>query len=171
MAERPPDPLIDLAGRYLAEYLDKIERSTARLDDEAIWSRANERSNSIANLLLHLCGNLSQWVLAGLLGESVERRRGAEFAARPGRINGASRGELLGALAEVVERCRAGIVRLEPAELARRRRIQGYEVDGHRALFHAVEHMSYHTGQIVLLAKQLLPPSVELEFYPQHRDE
>jgi uncharacterized damage-inducible protein DinB len=169
--ERPPDRLperlVALADRYLAEYLSKIERSTAGLDDAALWRRAGERSNSIANLLLHLRGNLSQWVLGGLFGETVERRRGAEFAAR----EGAGRAELLAALAEVVGRCRAGLDRLDAAELARPRRIQGYDVDGYGALFHAVEHMSYHTGQIVLLAKELLPPGVELEFYPQHRGE
>jgi uncharacterized damage-inducible protein DinB len=159
--------LVELADRYLAEYLDKIERATAGLPDAAFWWRANERSNSIANLLVHLRGNLSQWILAGLGGESFARRRAAEFAAR----DGAQRGELLAALAATVGRCRAVVARSTDAELDRERRIQGYVVDGWAALFHAVEHMSYHTGQIVLLAKQLLPPETGLEFYPQHRDE
>ena len=53
-------------------------------------------------------------------------------------------------------------------ELARVRKIQKYELDGYRALFHTVEHMSYHTGQIVLLAKLL---GATLDFYPQHRGE
>jgi uncharacterized damage-inducible protein DinB len=161
------EPLIELAGRYLAEYLDKIERATAGLDDAALWRRANQRSNSIANLLLHLRGNLAQWVLGGLLGEPFERHRGAEFAAR----EGAGRAELLAALAETVGRVRAGIARLDAAALDRPLTIQGYATDGRDALFHVVEHMSYHTGQIVMLAKELLPASVELEFYPQHRGE
>jgi hypothetical protein len=170
------DRLVELADRYLGEYLEKIDRSTAGLGPEAIWHRPDERSNSIGNLLLHLRGNLTQWVLGGLLGEPFERRRGAEFAARPeaadpGRRVGLGRDELLAALAEVVERCRAGVRRLEAGELGRRRAIQGYEIDGYGALFHAVEHMSYHTGQIVMRAKELLPPGVELEFYPQHRNE
>jgi uncharacterized damage-inducible protein DinB len=159
--------LVELANRYLAEYLDKIERSTAALPDAALWWRANERSNSIANLVLHLRGNLSLWILAGLGGERYARHRAGEFATRAE----TPRAELVAGLATTVEQCRAVLRRLTPDELDRRREIQGYTVDGNGALFHAVEHMSYHTGQIVLLAKQLLPPEVELEFYPQHRDE
>jgi uncharacterized damage-inducible protein DinB len=159
--------LIDFADRYWAEYQDKIERVTASLDDDAFWWRPNERSNSIANLLLHLRGNLGQWVLAGLLGEAVERRRSAEFAAR----EGARGAELVAALGEVVGRCRAGVRGLSETDLARPLRIQSYSVDGYEALFHAVEHMSYHTGQIVLLAKATAPAGIEIEFYPQHRGE
>jgi uncharacterized damage-inducible protein DinB len=160
------EPLLALADRYLAEYLDKIGRATATLSEEQLWWRPNERSNSIANLLLHLDGNLTQWCLGGLLGEPFERHRGAEFAARAG--GGA---ELVARLAATVARCRAGLRGLDPAALARELTIQGYQMDGRGALFHAVEHMSYHTGQIVLLAKALLAPAVELEFYPQHRTE
>jgi uncharacterized damage-inducible protein DinB len=159
--------LVGFAVRYLAEYLSKIERATEGLGPDQIWWRANERSNSIANLLLHLDGNLNQWVVTGLLGEPTTRRRSAEFEARAG----GSRDELLGRLARTVERCRSGIVELSDEDLAAVRRIQTYEVDGYAALFHAVEHMSYHTGQIVLLAKQLLPPTRVIEFYPQHRGE
>ena len=160
--------LLALADRYFAEYIDKIDRATAGLDDDATWRRANERSNSIGNLLLHLDGNLRQWVLSGLLGEPVERHRAAEFAAR----SGAPRVELVARLAATVALCRAGIAKLDAVELARTRTIQGYEeLDGYAVLIHAVEHMSYHTGQIVLLAKAYLPAAAALEFYPQHRDE
>jgi uncharacterized damage-inducible protein DinB len=159
--------LIDFADHYWAEYLDKIERATAALDDDAVWRRPNEHSNSIANLLLHLCGNLRQWVLGGLLGESFERHRAEEFATRAG----ASRRALVAELSTVVARCRAGVRGLTDADLAPVRRIQTYEADGYSALFHAVEHMSYHTGQIVFLAKSQLPPDLAFEFYPQHRGE
>jgi uncharacterized damage-inducible protein DinB len=167
-AARTDHRLVALADHYFAEYLSKIERATQGLDDDAIWRRANQRSNSIGNLLLHLDGNLGQWVLDGLLGEPVERHRAAEFAAR----SGAPRVELVATLAATVARCRAGVAKLDAAELARSRTIQGYEeLDGYAALFHAVEHMSYHTGQIVLLAKSYLPAGAALEFYPQHRNE
>ena len=161
------DRLVELARRYFAEYLSKIERATEGLDETQLWRRANERSNSIGNLLLHLDGNLTQWVRGGLLGEPIERHRSAEFAAR----GGPPRAELLARLSATIERCREGVAGLDAGELARPRSIQGYQIDGAGALFHAVEHMSYHTGQIVLLAKALLPAEVELEFYPQHKGE
>ena len=63
--------LVEFADHYWAEYIDKIERATAQLDDDAVWWRPNEHSNSIANLLLHLSGNLRQWVLGGLVGGSA----------------------------------------------------------------------------------------------------
>jgi uncharacterized damage-inducible protein DinB len=150
--------LVEFAELYWSEYLGKIEQAVAPL---------TEASNSIANLLAHLHGNLSQWVLAGLGGGTFDRHRDEEFAARPGPPT-ATRQELLADLATTVTRCRETIRALSPEELARVRRIQKYDLDGYRALFHTVEHMSYHTGQIVLLAKQL---GAHLDFYPQHKGE
>ncbi|KAB2950316.1 MAG: DUF1572 domain-containing protein, partial [Thermoanaerobaculia bacterium] len=83
--------LIGFADRYWTEYMGKIAAAVEPLGEEQVWWRADERSNSIGNLLVHLVGNLSQWVLAGLGGEPYERRRDAEFAAR----GGASKAELL----------------------------------------------------------------------------
>lgn len=156
--------LAGFADRYWQEYLEKIEVAVAPLSEEQLWWRANEASNSIANLLAHLHGNLSQWVLQGLAGEPFERHRGREFSAR----GAATKESLLADLKSTVGRCRAAVSALTEDELGRTRRIQNYELDGHAALFHAVEHMSYHTGQIVLLAKTM---GAVLDFYPQHRGE
>ena len=156
--------LAAFADTYWDEYLRKIEAAVEPLTEEQLWWRANEASNSVGNLLAHLHGNLSQWVLAGLAGEPFERHRSEEFAAR----GGASKERLLSGLRETVGRCRAAVAGLDEAALSRTRKIQKYDLDGHAALFHAVEHMSYHTGQIVLLAKML---GAELDFYPQHRGE
>jgi uncharacterized damage-inducible protein DinB len=158
------ESLVAFADRYWQEYARKIETAVAPLSEEQIWWRPNEASNSIGNLLAHLTGNLSQWVLEGLGGEKFDRHRSQEFSAR----SGAAKVELLNRLLGVVERCRATVARLSDGDLARRRRIQTYETDGYDALFHAVEHMSYHTGQIVLLAKMM---GIQLDFYPQHRGE
>ena len=117
--------------------------------------------------MLHLEGNLSQWVLEGLGGEPFERRRQGEFSAR----QGPGRDVLIARLTAVVERCAAVVDLLDAPALERRVRIQGYEVTGLGALYHAVEHAGYHTGQIVMLAKQLLGPDSGIDFYPQHRGE
>jgi uncharacterized damage-inducible protein DinB len=152
------------AEHYWNEYLGKITAAVEPLAEEQVWWRPGEESNSIGNLLAHLDGNLRQWVLEGLGGEPVERHRDAEFAAR----GGATKAELLGRLGATVARCLAVVAGLTAAELERQRRIQKYDLDGYRALFHTVEHMSYHTGQIVLLAKL---HGARLDFYPQHRGE
>ncbi|MFN7942094.1 MAG: DinB family protein [Thermoanaerobaculia bacterium] len=165
--------LLGFVDHYLAEYQSKIERATSSLGEEDFWFRPEPRSNSIANLLLHLQGNLSLWVLEALCGIPAHRQRSAEFAARPGvgLAAGKTGPELVADLGRTVERCRQEALRLEPGDLTPRRTIQTYEVDGFQVLFHAVEHMSYHTGQIVLLAKLRLPAGESLEFYPQHRGE
>jgi uncharacterized damage-inducible protein DinB len=150
------------AETLLAQYLGKIEHCVGLLDEEQVWWRPNAASNSVGNLLLHPAGNLSQWVLAGLGGEGFERHRSAEFAAD----RSAGPAELTDRLRAVVERCCAVAARLAPSDLDRRLTVQGYERDGFGVLLHAVEHMAYHTGQIVLLTKQLVGDEVEIEFYP-----
>ncbi|MEO7793548.1 MAG: DinB family protein, partial [Thermoanaerobaculia bacterium] len=103
--------LIEFAEHYWAEYLGKIERAVAPLSEEQLWWRGadpNAGGNSIANLLAHLHGNLSQWVLTGLGGQPFERHRDEEFAAR-GAAGAPAKTELLGTLAATVARCRETI--------------------------------------------------------------
>ena len=123
------------------------------------------RENSVDNLLLQLQGNLSQWVLESLGGIAYERHCSAEFALS----RTASKAELMKALRGVVEKCQVVIRGLAPAELGRRRVIQGSDVDGAYVVWHVVEHMSYHAGQIVHMTKELRGPEAGIEFYPELR--
>ena len=150
------------AERLFAEYLDKIERSAGLLSADQLWWRPNPHCNSVGNLLLHLCGNLSQWVLVGLGGQAFERHRREEFAA----VEGDDGAALLRRLREVATACRAVAGNLTEEDLGKSLTIQNYTRTGFGALLHAVEHMSYHTGQIVALAKQLIGDRTEIEFYP-----
>ena len=161
------DGFPELAARYLEEYLQKIQVAVARLDEEQTWWRPAAGANSVGNLLLHLHGNLSLWVLAGLGGRDFERDRTGEFTAdRTHR-----RDELLALLEfTIAESCRVARS-IEPADFPRFLDIQGYECDVLGAFFHAVEHMSYHTGQILWIVKRLTVESEPLELYPRHREE
>lgn len=156
-----------LASGLLEQYAGKIAQALAPLSEEQVWWRPNGASNSAGNLVLHLCGNLSQWVLLGMGGHPYERRRSLEFTAE----KTAGKAELLARLSGVVREARRLLAGLGAAELLAPKRIQGYETDGLGAVLQAVEHMSYHTGQIVFLAKALLGPAAGIDFYPQHRDE
>ena len=160
-------PLQLIAGHYLGQYLDKISHCVGLLSEDEVWWRPAPGTNSIANLLLHLRGNLSLWILNTLGGETNPRHRSAEFAADRSTTKDAA----LAGLAEVVDRCQRLLARLGDAELAAARTVQGYPTDGRGALFHAVEHMSYHTGQIVWIAKQATAGRAAIEFYPQHQSE
>ena len=98
------------ARRHLCEdYLPKIERCLERLTDEQVWWRASERSNSVGNLLLHLEGNLRQWVVCGFGGDADARTRDREFAER----RGLPREELLSALRAAVSEADEALARLD----------------------------------------------------------
>lgn len=146
--------------RHLVEdYLPKIERCVERLTDEQVWWRAGEHSNSVGNLLLHLEGNLRQWVVCGAGGREDLRERDREFDER----RRLPREELLSKLRAAVAEADEALARLDPATLLERRRVQGLDVTLLAAVFHAVEHFSTHTGQIVLLTKMLT--GHDLAFY------
>ena len=148
------------ARRHLCQdYLPKIERCLERLTDEQVWWRASEGSNSIGNLLLHLEGNLRQWVVSGAGGAADARVRDREFAER----RSLPREELLTALRAAVSKADDALARLDPASLLETRRVQGLDVTLLAAIFHAVEHFSLHTGQVILLTKMLADE--DLAFY------
>jgi hypothetical protein len=133
----------------VGDYLPKIERCLERLDDQQIWWRANEPSNGIGNLILHLCGNVTEWIIGGVGGQAFERHRQQEFDER----RTIAKAELLEMIRSVVTNADAVLGATEPTDLTARRRIQGYDVTVLEAIYHVVEHFSMHSGQIILLAK------------------
>ena len=137
----------------------RIARCLDVLTPNQLWERPNGNSNSVGNQLLHLSGNLRQWVLSGLGGQPDVRRRAAEFAA----TEGATAVELLAELTDVIERCKTVVTRLTPTDLATERPVQAYRHDGTFILVHITEHLSYHTGQIIFWTKLL--HDVDLNFY------
>lgn len=140
------------------EYLPKIELAIAALPDDALWARANAASNAIGNLMLHLAGNVRQWIAHGVGGAPDARTRQAEFDER----GPVPRAELLRRLREALADADAALAAVAPAQLDERRTIQGRDVSVLEAIYHAVEHFSTHTGQIILLAKQQAGGAVQL---------
>jgi uncharacterized damage-inducible protein DinB len=142
---------------YLAnEYPAKIRLAVESLEPDIVWKRPNEQSNSIGNLLLHLSGNIRQWIVAGVGGEPSERNRSAEFSAR----DGPDVAELLTRLEATVRDADRVLAALSDADLSRRHTIQGRETTALGAIYHVVEHFSMHTGQILMMAKMYAPGTV-----------
>ena len=141
------------------DYLPKIERCVTLLTDDQIWWRANAASNSIGNLLLHLSGNVRQWIVVGLGGAPDARDRDAEFAQR----DVIPRDDLLARLRETLREADQTLAHFDEARLLDRFTIQGLEVSALPAILHVVEHFSMHTGQIIMLAKMFT--EIDLEFY------
>ncbi len=140
---------LDCSSRRLKQSLARIEDCLRRLDDETVWTRGGSNENAVGNLVLHLCGNLLQWILAGIAGAPNERDRDAEFAAR----GGAGTNELAERIGTTVREAAEVIDGLPESRLGERLRIQGYEVTVLEAIYHTVEHLAQHTGQIILLTK------------------
>ena len=132
-----------------SDYLPKIERCLDRLTEADVWWRANEASNSIGNLILHLSGNVTMWVIGGVGRLPFERHRQLEFDER--RKIPAS--ELRRRLRTVVQQADEVMSAVDANELLSRRQIQGYDVTVLEAIYHVVEHFGMHTGQIILLSK------------------
>jgi Protein of unknown function (DUF1572) len=141
---------IDQSRRLLTgSYLPRIETAVEGVTTEHVWWRANPQSNSIGNLILHLNGNVRQWIISGLGGEKDVRKRQREFAAQ----SGADVSDLLRELRTTVDGADRVLANVAPSILLERRRIQSYDVSVMQAIYAVVEHFSMHTGQIILLAK------------------
>jgi uncharacterized damage-inducible protein DinB len=129
--------------------LPRIVDCLLKLSEEEIWWRPNSASNSAGNLVLHLCGNVRQWIISGLGGAEDKRERDREFSER-GPI---PRQALIKQLRRTVrDACRV-IARLSEDSLSRKHEIQGYQVTGLDAAFHVAEHFGYHAGQIIYITK------------------
>ncbi len=143
------------------DYLPRIARCLEHLTDADVWWRANAESNSIGNLLLHLAGNVRQWIVSGVGGAADVRERDTEFASDAQALPA---GELLRRLRETLAEADEVLARLAPSRLSEVCRIQGRDgVTVLEAVFHVVEHFSMHTGQIILLTK--IRTARDLAFY------
>jgi uncharacterized damage-inducible protein DinB len=148
-------------SRYhlVEDFLPKIEQCLKKLSDEQIWWRANEQSNSIGNLVLHLCGNARQWIVCGVGDGTDGRDRDAEFAQR----EIVPRDELLSLLRRTIHDVDSTLAQYKPERLLEMRIIQGTEGSALDAILHVVEHFAMHTGQIIMTTKMLT--AADMEFY------
>lgn len=157
------DFLTSAAGK-LAENLERIGECVTRLPAHSLWSRGSENENAVGNLLLHLDGNVRQWILSGITGAPDTRDRPGEFSARSGVTADRMLSNLRATVCEAVDVIRS----LPHHRLTERVRIQGYDATVLSAIFHVVEHFSGHTYQIIFLTKRIT--GEDLGFYSDLAD-
>ncbi len=138
--------------KLLEQFWPRMKECVTPLTTEQVWWRPNDASNSIGNLLLHLEGNVRQWLVASFKEEADKRNRPAEFAAQ----DGLSAADLLGRLGGTLDEAAEVLERLTVDELLAPYEIQGYHVRGIDAVYQVVEHFGLHYGQIVYITKSLL---------------
>lgn len=140
------------------QHLRRITRCLKMLSEKQIWWRAHPTSNSAGNLVLHLAGNVRQWIISGLGGQPDHRERDKEFA----ELGPLPRRFLIRHLESTVAEANRVLGKLSSGDLARLYHIQGFHVTGMIAIAHVTEHFAYHAGQIIYLTKLQL--GVDLGF-------
>jgi hypothetical protein len=145
--------------KLLEQYWPRLRACLESLTDEQVWWRPNDASNSIGNLVLHLNGNVRQWLLASFNQLEDTRNRPAEFNERT-RI---SRAALLEQIGATMQQASETLSRLTETDLLAAFEIQGYNLRGLAAVYQVVEHFGLHYGQILYVTKMLR--GEDLSFY------
>ena len=146
-------------NKLLNQYWPRLRKAVEPLSEEQIWWRPNPASNSIGNLLLHLNGNVWQWLVASFNRLEDRRDRPAEFNA----TGDLSATDLLERLGETMEEAAKVLAHLSAQQLLATWHIQGYTVTGLAAVYQVVEHFGLHYGQIVYITK--MQEGRDLGFY------
>jgi len=148
-------------NKLLDQYWARLRSCVETLTDEQVWWRPNDASNSIGNLILHLNGNVYQWLVASFNHLEDKRNRPAEFNERE-LISASS---LLDRLGETMQQASQVLAKLTAADLVAPHEIQGYHITGLDAVYQVVEHFGMHYGQILYIAKAL--SGADLGFYSE----
>lgn len=161
------DTFIAEARSRLDHSIVTIKHCVAQLDDDQVWWRPGEAMNSIANLVLHLAGNMRQWLVSGVGGQPDVRQRAKEFSAR----GPMPRADLLRRLDGVVKEADQVMAGLSPSDLVQDRRIQGFDTKVLAAVFGALTHLQGHTQEIIQLTRQQLGSQYSYHWKPRTREE
>lgn len=144
---------------YMEENTSKVKKCFEELTEEDVWQRPNKASNSVGNLVLHLCGNITQYILSSLGKTEDKRERDKEFSIE----GGYTKEELMEKLEATIAQSISVIKTAKQPEVLLKRSVQGFEHSAIAIIMHVVEHYSYHTGQIVFWTKLL--KNQDLGFY------
>lgn len=153
---------IDNCCYRMDESLRMLKISVEKVSEEQLWQKPNASLNSIGNLILHLCGNMTQYGIASLNETEDKRERNLEFSTE----GGFGKDELMLKIKEVIEEVKSTFRGISLERLLSQRQVQGFKFSGIGNMVHVVEHLSYHTGQIAFWVKQL--KNEQLGFYDGH---
>jgi uncharacterized damage-inducible protein DinB len=150
---------LEVARKEIRQRAARIESCLEKLDGEQVWGRAHETENSIGNLILHLCGNVRQWIVSGVGGAPDNRARDAEFAQR----EAIPKDALIKRLRDTTDEADRILAGLTAGALLEKHHIQVYDVSVIQAVTHVAVHFAEHTGQIIWATKRIT--GEDLGFY------
>ncbi len=143
----------------MEENNERIKKCLAMLNEEEVWKKPNPSSNSVGNLILHLCGNIQQWIVSSFGNIEDSRKRDLEFST----TGGVTKNELLDKILSTVAEANKTMKKLGEEDLLKTKTVQGYAYSGIGIIIHVVEHYSYHVAQIAFWTKLL--KDKDLGFY------
>ena len=164
MSENDTGPLFLTAARNsLAEGLRKVEHCVHQLNEEQVWWRPAPQMNSVANLMLHLAGNVRQWILSGVGGARDIRNRPEEFVDR----SELPKGNILSMLRSTVREADGLMEKWDLQKLGEPRRIQGFETTALEAIFDSVAHFHGHVQEMIHMTRVQLGSKYQFDFVPK----
>ena len=150
------------ARKKLAACHERIAHCLTQLSDRQVWWRPRDSMNSIGNIVLHLCGNLRQWIVAGVGGAPDVRDRPGEFAER----SLIARDELLRRLGAVVAESDAVLAATGEEALLEPRTVQGFAETVLSAVFDCLAHLNGHTQEVVYITRTQLGDAYRFAWTP-----
>ena len=135
----------------------QVRTALGTLDDVEIWGRPNEASNSVGNLVLHLCGSTRHFLGRAVGGSDYVRDRPAEFAER----GPLPRAELLRIFEDTVAETDRVLQGLSPSRLMETSERAGQPTTVLALLLRTSHHWAVHTGPIVYAVKARKPGAFE----------
>jgi hypothetical protein len=155
------------ARQTLAGSMKKVENCFDQLRDEDVWWRQHESHNSIQNIVLHLCGNIRQWIVHGVGGVPDVRQRALEFSDRQPLASS----ELLARLRETVAEADRVLAAVPHEQLTEPRRIQGFDTTVLAAIFDTVSHFVGHAHQIIYITRLRLGDAYRFQWQPANAEQ
>jgi uncharacterized damage-inducible protein DinB len=143
------EAFIESSIHWMDESSLKISKCLEQIDETDVWRRPNKASNSIGNIMVHLCGNITQYILSALGEQEDKRERDLEFSIS----GGYTKGKLKDMLEKVILSAKEEISTASEKTLLKEYTVQGFNLTGIGIIMHVVEHYSYHTGQIAYWTK------------------
>jgi len=143
----------------LEENWPRLKKCILLCDESLLWHKPNENTNSIGNLVLHLQGNLTQWVLHSIGGAPDRRIRSKEFEIESKK----PKEQILSDFEMLMVSIDQLLRNIEPDKLLEQRKVQGFDTTVTGILIHVTEHFSYHLGQISFILKQA--KNIDLKYY------
>jgi hypothetical protein len=150
------------ARKTLTACHERIAHCLTQLSDKQVWWRQRDSMNSIGNIVLHLCGNLRQWIVAGVGGAPDVRDRPGEFSDR----SLLPRDELLRRFGAIVAECDAVLAGTGEDVLLQPRTVQGFQETVLSALFDCLTHLKGHTQEIVYVTRTQLGDGYRFAWTP-----